>query len=729
MSAFIVISVKEELNWIVDGIVKCRPRNPNVFTSLSSGKIKKCEGEDDAYEYITSYYTYTPADVSSGNEDLYKEESKVESGTPYELFSNQIAHFLNRCKAGNESINIFVLDNPVTEEDLALSSLIFEGINEVYKKRKNTNFQLIRVLFSYQLDNPTDVNKQVPYQILKSLLDRECGEARLEDLDSYAEDLNSKILYLDNQKSNGAAICSNKEEHDIMLPRMLCDFMMLLSGKQSSYNISNAVASSTNVFSLGYAECMYYYDDVYRFLEIANRRDCINYLLETENNSNSLDFEKNPIGIGERARRLQAKYAEVPFNVDISDFATSIDKEIDDIVVSSKEAVVAMREAALREAVQLDEERTKQLQINYIKESELLPNDFAPEELEENYETIAEELGIDLSSIEVKDATAKVEREYPLYIDRTTIYNQYLLEQEEGEDYEGTTFDDNCKAYKKLLDFIQDKSFKVYLREQSTQDVPMSENPPLEEEKGCFLVKYYRKLFKREKEKPQEQHQPVVKTESSADLASLRKKISTIEQKQNERKQYYAMAQQVETMQQEQDNLTHQLKGVRLTTHCTSVGTLIDLSKLEHLHRSGREMRNAKIAERWNARPENDRNYSAFYKDLAAVTREEFEQYDYIDWENPFDFIKEIDPEKVIEELKHASLPFVHSYVCNTSAQELFYNVYTDNLKWKIPISAEVGEVSISTHTCSKICMFQILQLNEELIKGLVDCYESQEEL
>ena len=103
MSAFIVISVKEELNWIVDGIVKCRPRNPNVFTSLSSGKIKKCEGEDDAYEYITSYYTYTPADVSSGNEDLYKEESKVESGTPYELFSNQIAHFLNRCKAGNES--------------------------------------------------------------------------------------------------------------------------------------------------------------------------------------------------------------------------------------------------------------------------------------------------------------------------------------------------------------------------------------------------------------------------------------------------------------------------------------------------------------------------------------------------------------------------------------------------------------------------------------------------
>lgn len=43
MAAFIVISTDNKLHHLVDGIEKCRPRNPHVETYISTGKIIRSE--------------------------------------------------------------------------------------------------------------------------------------------------------------------------------------------------------------------------------------------------------------------------------------------------------------------------------------------------------------------------------------------------------------------------------------------------------------------------------------------------------------------------------------------------------------------------------------------------------------------------------------------------------------------------------------------------------------
>ena len=142
MSAFIVISVKDSLNWIVDGIKDCRPHNPEVVTYLSTGKIKK-EGED---KYLYEYTAFSKH-AGDGNADNTLSWT-VESDIPRNLFSNQIAQFLNVCENEGEQINIFLVDNPITDEDFEQSSWLVDEIRAVYESHKATNFQLVRVLFS-----------------------------------------------------------------------------------------------------------------------------------------------------------------------------------------------------------------------------------------------------------------------------------------------------------------------------------------------------------------------------------------------------------------------------------------------------------------------------------------------------------------------------------------------------------------------------------------------------
>ena len=102
MSAFIVISVKDNLNWIVDGIKDCRPHNPEVITYLSTGKIKK-SGEG---KYLYEYSAFSKH-AGDGNADNTLART-VESDIPRNLFSNQIAQFLHVCENEGEQINIFL---------------------------------------------------------------------------------------------------------------------------------------------------------------------------------------------------------------------------------------------------------------------------------------------------------------------------------------------------------------------------------------------------------------------------------------------------------------------------------------------------------------------------------------------------------------------------------------------------------------------------------------------
>lgn len=61
-----------------------------------------------------------------------------------------------------------------------------------------------------------------------------------------------------------------------------------------------------------------------------------------------------------------------------------------------------------------------------------------------------------------------------------------------------------------------------------------------------------------------------------------------------------------------------------------------------------------------------------------------------------------------------------------------YYIFYTDNEPWIEDISQKrvmlTDDNRITSmlfhHICSKICMFQFLQMSHELIEGLVDCFD-----
>ena len=719
MSAFIVISVKDSLNWIVDGIKDCRPHNPEVVTYLSTGKIKK-EGED---KYLYEYTAFSKH-AGDGNADDTLSRT-VESDIPRNLFSNQIAQFLNVCENEGEQINIFLVDNPITDEDFEQSSWLVDEIRAVYESHKATNFQLVRILFSYEIDKPSDVNRQASKMILKQLT-----KINLDDSDDFL----TRILYIDNQNRSGAAMCLNKEEHDIMIPRMLCDLMMLLSNKDDSYNVSAAISGQTRMFAVGYSECMYYHDDVFRYYDLAGRRDLLKYLLDTVNDEESLDFNKCPVGLEDRLRRLEPLYAEVPYKVDISTYPKSIDKAIDDIIVSFKDDIVNIRQEALAAAAIKDAAETKAKLIEHLKTNDLVPDEVTDEYLEEQYLSIAEEAHIDVISFTVTTAVELARKEYPEYIDRHQIYEEYLVEDEEGEDFEGTDLEANILAYTRLIKYVQTGQFKKYVRAQCEKKVeepePSSSDVVVNAKKPCFL----KRLFCRKKvaEPDTEAGIAAIAAPASRDWHSLRESIASISEMYSKRKDYYRLKEKVNLMRSEVASLNDDIHNFKLTVHCSSVDNLIDLDKLKEFHQLGRDTRLNKIVEQWKHRDDEERTYGAFFEELKEKTKWDVFGFYYINWSEPFDFIKSIDLPKVCEALKRRSQPFVNTYTLGPNAENLTsYIFYTDNERWQEDLSQkrvtlkDDNKVSstFSHHICSKICMFQFLQMSHELIEGLVDCY------
>lgn len=715
MSAFIVISVKDNLNWIVDGIKDCRPHNPEVATYISTGKIKR--GEENKYLYE---YTAFSKHVGDGNIDntLYR---TAESDILRNLFSNQIAQFLNICENEGEQINIFLVDNPITDEDFEQSSWLVDEFRTVYESHKVTNFQLVRILFSYDIDKPADVNSQASKMILKQLT-----KINLDDSDDFL----TRILYIDNQNRSGAAICLNKEEHDIMIPRMLCDFMMLLSNKDDSYNVLAAISGHTRIFAIGYSECMYYHDDVFRYYDIAGREDLLKYLLETENNEESLDFNKYPIGLEDRLRRLEPLYVEVSYKVDISTCPQSIDKAIDDIIISFKGDIINIRQEALATASIKDAAETKAKLIEHLKANDLILDDVTDKDLEDRYLSIAEEAHVNIDSFTVTTAVKQAQKEYPEYIDRHQIYEEYLVENEAGEDFEGTDLEANILAYTKLIKYVQTRQFKKYVRAQcekkDKEPEPSSSDIKQKARKPCFLKRMF--CRKKASEPNTEVDTSGIVTPVNRDWHSLRESIASISEMYSKKEDYYRLKEKVNSMRSEIASLNDGIHNFKLTVHSSSVDNLIDLNKLKEFHRSERDIRLSKIVEQWNGRNDEERTFDAFFEVLKEKTKWEVFDFYYINWSEPFDFIKSIDLTKVCEALKRRSQPFVNTYTLEPNAENLTsYIFYTDNKHWQEDLSQITlkGDNKFSHHICSKICIFQFLQMSHELIEGLVDCYEN----
>lgn len=311
MSKFIVISSCERLGGIVDGIEKCRPLNAAVGLQMATGKVD-AEGEG-VYKY-----EYT---VKAGSKQA------TESDTLDNLLANQLAQFRLVCGVGQkETVNVFLLESHMAEDDI--TEMFLAAFDKVYDggKGRDTAFRLFRVVVAYDTEHPDDVNRRTPPETLSQIL-------RL-PTPAYEQ----YVMLLDSQRSDNAAISSGSEEHSLKLPRMLTDFMMLVSDSKTVGQVMGAIAPATcltRCFSIGYGESMYYYPDVQRYYEAADRRDLLRHLLEATDTakgvepSEAMDVERQPVGLHERLRRLRGVYEDVPYTKKPTDHPQSADSRID----------------------------------------------------------------------------------------------------------------------------------------------------------------------------------------------------------------------------------------------------------------------------------------------------------------------------------------------------------------------------------------------------------------
>lgn len=686
MSSFVVIGAHNKLVGLVDGINKSRPLNPNVHSLISLGELI---GEEDGL-----YYKHTLAIDESV-------QNKEDARDLEDVLRNQLAQIRKEALLGDRLLNVFLLENPISEEEESEVDLVYNCLQNIYDSKQDVNIRLIRVCFSYDIEHPEDVSKAIPIEYIQKRKNK------------LSDEFPQNLFLIDNQDRFAAAICVNKRSHDLMIERMLCDFMMVISNENDSYNMGNAIISDTKVFSMGFAELYYYFEDVKRFFQIANKRDLNEVMLvsEIDSQNESLDIDTHPFGLNERVERLGKIYEKVSFVEKIENFPLSMDKTIDDVIISLRPHIESFRNKLIIEAQERDRE-----------------NENEHSELEEGTKAR-------------KSEVEKVLVNYPEYIDRRMIYNKCLIL---GEDLTDDDIDAETKQYEKWLQIIQKQDFREYLTfvastptvvgDDFSEGKASSCNPEENSNRGCLLSLL--SIFKNRKRK--EHSNALIEVESELSLTkainieSILKPINKIIELNKQRRAYMIFKENVNEVKAELNVLDQQLDSFKLTKHCKTVGVLIDLGELTKEQILKKEEIISKTKRKWNNLSMDKRSKTTLIKINEEETNSLVSQYQYVDWNNPFSFIDThyASLDQVIELLQRKSAPFVHYNAIRDVRENLICkHVYSDNPQYIVPIKDRDIDVRDknsllgieSKHIASKICMMQIFQMDNIAYKGLVD--------
>lgn len=730
MAAFIVISANNHLHYLVDGIEKCHPLNPAVCTNISTGKIIKGD----------SGYTYEYTIQGEGT----KNEGK---SSLCDLLSNQLAAFrLANTIPEDRIVNIFLLENPLCNEDYEEVETWLNEFSKVYDKGQgsDTGFRLFRIIFTYNHEKPTNVIEQTPLAVLKLLLDRHCSAVK--DANSFSQ----YVFYVDNQKSDAAAMCLDKQEHDLKLPRLLIDFMMLISNDADSYGVLssiNSVTSTTKCFSVGFAESMYYYPDVERYYYHADERDLYLYMLTTSDEKESdvgekaMDIDKYPFGLRIRLERLKEIYADVPFKDNIESYPKSSDKTIDDCISSLK---------WLLEKERNKEEENFKLSEPVVKLQEEIEN------CQQSILNIKIEEGEDVNAFEkrrneLNEKKEKLERDLndlnksfipscPKYIDRTEIYQDLCVADEESFE---SDMENWSRQYCQLMNFVVSKKFLDFVREcQADKEIQNDEHElPLlpnhnefKHRSGC-LGKFLFWINKKQLVPPIGDCTLTI----SDSIDNPIEKITTIKEQLELKNAFISFQKRIEDIENKYKEQKEYCEQFELTTHTNHYFPLINLGNLRITQEESSEVRRDMIISQWRAK---SLHVLANLLELlqSASKRYTKEKYAYINWENPFPFVEELNPQnnfpKICNELQKRAAPFVNynltpEFKENKVVRVLYtdrpffeeeFRIMRDKLENGNSISAKV-----SPHIASKVSMMQFLPMDEEILKNLVDLQNEDE--
>lgn len=733
MAAFIVISADERLHHLVDGIKKCRPLNSAVSAKISTGKITK---KDQRYIYE---YTIQGEGCTGDGEKTF-----------CDLLSNQLSAFrLAYTIPKDQLVNIFFLENPLTEQDLEKSNCWMKEFDKLFHagKGSDTNFCLFRVVFTYNLDKPSDVTAQIDSAVLKKLLEDHKKAVSCSQEAGTEPTLERYLFYMDNQKSDAAALCLSKDDHDLKMPRILIDFMMLASNSVDNYKINSAINPplvSTRCFSVGYAESMYYYPDVERYYIHADNRDIHHRFLISEDEisedegKKTMDVETYPFGLRNRKHRLGKFYEDVPFTDSISSHPASADLKIDNCIVALRELLEKERKTEYENfnnsAEVVDRKKcivNYESQINSAQQGE----DETPEDFNERVNQL--KASKEKVSKELQQIIDSFQPECPEYIDRNDIYNEVC--NTEDKDKEQLLADLSCR-YRTLVDFAKSKIFSDFVKQEygtpssdgvagdCSTEINVGNTDELRNNSGC-LFSWLHFLKKNEPEKADATNEKNAQSRTAA----LGRITSIIKEQLELKKCYVAFKKDVSSVESVYEDEKKYCEEFKLTTHTSSYFSLIDLEQLRAKQREASERRIQESIDAWRtdgAEPRKEQLIEKIKKSAKDYTK----RYSFIDWNNPFSFVKEIcentNLPDICNRLQALSAPIVNYNLTTTTAANNVVRYFLSdrpqfaNEMKRIRAKLDNGNVltaMTSTHIASKICMFQFLPMDEGVLENLVD--------
>jgi len=412
-------------------------------------------------------------------------------------------------------------------------------------------------------------------------------------------------------------------------------------------------------------------------------------LLFSDMDENNSDLDINSFGLNERVERLGRIYDEVSFEKEIDQFPQSIDKKIDDVIIKLEPQIEGYRAKLIAEARECDKKNEKE-----------------------------------------------VCNEYPPYINRKMIYENYLFPDDlETSDNLNSKIED----YKKWLRIIQKREFIEYLKSTSelvcgTNTTGRSEEnnpaPDLQMNRGCLFP--FLSLFKRSS--PKKNSDVVIPQKPSEEpQLSLSQiyigEISDINGLNKNREKYKEFKKKVDEIVQRLKILQQQIDSFELTKHCKSCDLIIDLSKLkeEQISKGKTILTNTKS--KWKNQPLKERTKEKLFKINETEIQAIIDKYKYIHWDKPFSFVKEYVLEELVDFLQKESVPFIHYNTIRDIRENLTsVYLYSDNPEYINPIgNREINikningiSASVSNHIASKVCLFQILQVDEQIYEGLI---------
>lgn len=739
MAAFIVISTDNKLHDLVDDIEKCRPRNPHVETYISTGKIIRTESGEYTYRYTIAG-------------EVEKNEEKVSLA---DLLSNQLARFRKVCCISKAApVNVFLLGNPLNEGELKQELHWLSEFESIYEEGqgKDTGFRLFRILFTYDVAKPTDVCTQMRTSLLKEILDTH--RSSVDDVNQGVKKMfNQFIFYIDNQNSDAAALCLSKEDHNLMLPRYLVDVMMLISNPNDSYGVINSITNascSTRCFSVGYAECMYYYPDVESYLVNADQKALLYECLFGEDEvfdeegKKVMDVDKFPFGLLKRKKRLEEIYSDVPFSEDIRNYPLSVDKAIDDKLILLKDYLEAKRQEDLEEFEHSDEivEKEKELAL-FEDQRDALINDKAltEEEFRKKSNEISEKIKQIKRSLEEKRMAFR--QQCCFCIDRKLMYQNLCVV---NNDYNNEGVQKDSAGYKKTLDYVCSKDFLDYVNKHEVDSVDeQNEHKGDTSESASSITSDNRKgclgwLFFWVKDKENFSEIPVENEKANQENSPTRINASDliveIKEMLDLKRCYAKFADDVARVNASYSEKKRDCDEFKLTAHSNSCCPLIDLEKLQKLQRETYKDRFEECQKEWNETEEKT------LESLKSIMKEKSltyaDRYSFIDWSQPFPFVKTLSVmdglPKICNKLQALAAPFVN-YNLTTAEKEnkVVLALYTDmptiaeDFKKMKGLLNNGTAISVyrSSHIESKICMMQFLPMDDEVLENLVDLQDS----